>query len=163
MDVSGPSEADEDARGRLKKLANVLDRISGRSKRRARKGSPGKAQVEPDDLGDEADASAASEGVEDHGNVSKNLQETSEHVGEWPERRTRANSLKKARDWLYDLGGEAVDADDLHLYQRGPTDQGNQHGSDTSTQCRARGSGGDGGDQVKLRGTEVDWALAEHW
>ena len=156
-DASGPSEDDEDARGRPKKLVNTSDRISKRSKRRARKDSPGKAQVEPDDPGDEADASAASEGVEDHGNVWKNLRETSERVGERPERRTRANSLKKARDRLYDPGGEAIDADDLHLYQGGPTDRGNQRGGDTSAQCRARGSGGDGGDQVKSRGTEVDW------
>ena len=43
MDASGPSEEDKDTRGRLKKLANMLDHISECSKRRAHKDSPRKA------------------------------------------------------------------------------------------------------------------------
>jgi hypothetical protein len=61
----------------------------------------------------EMDASGASEGIEDNGNMLMNLQNTSERECEHVERRSREHSPGRTQD-------ELNEPDDLHSYREGP-------------------------------------------
>jgi hypothetical protein len=105
---------------------------------------------------DEADASTASGPVEDDGKWSKKLQKVSEREHERSKQTGRKDLPRKARDRLYDPSGEAVEPDDPHTYQEGLRGNTSDAVDRTDAPCRDTRLGGDGGDEVESRGTEVD-------
>ena len=79
------------------KLRNMSECVSKCLKRRTRKYSPGRAQVELGDPSSEADTSRASGRAEETREKSKKLQNASEQVQERSEQRIQHDSPKRAQ------------------------------------------------------------------
>ena len=154
--TSGPSEDDEDARDRLKKLVNMSDRISEGSKRRGRKDSPKGAQDEPDDPGDNVDASTASWSIEDVGKRPKKLRKMSERVSERLESRSREDPPGRPGEELDEPGAETAVPGGVHDVQERPRSIRNERVDGTDSPCRDRAPEGRRGEQELSRGTKVD-------
>jgi hypothetical protein len=160
-DASGPPEHDEDARDRPKKLANVSDRISEHLEQEGREDSPWRAQVEPYDPGDEADASGASDGVKDDGNRSKNLRKTLERVSKRSEPKEEESSPSGAPDDPDEPGGETAAPGNLHSTQEGPRAGTSDDVDGTDASCRDRTPEGHLDLEDKSGDVEGDWSRAE--
>ena len=105
---------------------------------------------------DVADATAVSSRVEDDRNVPKNLQETSERVGERPERRTRENSPGRPGEEPEEPGSETAIPDGVHGVQELPRRVRNERVDETNAPCRANWPGGHGGEQIGWGDIEGD-------
>jgi hypothetical protein len=104
--------------------------------------------------GGEADASGASDGVEDDGKRPMDLRKTSERADEPLEHRSREDSPGTAPDEPDEPGGETAVPGDAHSTQEGPRCKGNGGGGETSASDRDTWPGGCRGWQVESRSTE---------
>ena len=135
VNTSGPSKDNEDARDWLKKLVNMLDCISGGSKRRGREDSPKGTQDELDDPGDNTDASTASWSIEDVGKRSKKLHKMSEHISERLESISQEDSPGRPGEELYEPGTEMAVPGDVNDVQERPRSVRNEHINGTDSPC----------------------------
>ena len=154
--ASGPSEDDEDARDRLKKLVNMSDHISEGSKRRGREDSPKGAQDERDDPGDNADASTASWSVEDVGKRSKKLREALKRIRKRSERRSRTNSPGRPEEEPVEPSGGTAVPDGIHDVQERPRKVRNERVDETDAPRRDWPPGGHLGHREESEDVEGD-------
>jgi hypothetical protein len=108
-----------------------------------------------EDIRGEADASGASEGVEDDGERPTKLRNASERADEPLEHRSREDSPGTAPDEPDEPGGETAVPGDAHSTQEGPRCKANGGGGETSASDRDTWPGGCRGEQEESRGVEV--------
>ena len=136
------------------KLRNTSEHVNKCSKRRTRKYSPGRAQVELGDPSSEADTSRASGRAEETREKSKKLQNVSEQVRERSEQRIEQDSPKRAQSGRAEPSREAGMTDDSQSHQERPRSFRNQHVNETNAPCRRNGPGGHLGEPEASRGVE---------
>ena len=112
------------------------------------------AQVELDDPGAKADASAASETFEDVGKKPKRLLEASKRVRKRSERKSQNNSPGRPGEEPEDPSGDAVVPGGTHGVQEHPRSIRNERVDGTNSPCRDRAPRGCRSDQVESRGVE---------
>ena len=117
--MMGVSRCVKDIVKRPMKLRSMSECMNEPLKPREEENPPGRTQVYPSDLGDEADTSTASWTIEDVGNRSRKLRETSEHEQECSEE--EANSPGRPGEEPDEPGSETAVPGDPITYQEGPT------------------------------------------
>ena len=148
-DVSVMSEGDEDPRNRPKAAQDTLERTRERSKRRTRGYSPGRAQVDPGDQRDEADAPPASRSVEDDGNWLRKLRNTSERERKHSKRKEEQNSPSRPREEREGPGGGTLIPGGVQSNQEGPKGIRNERADETHSPSRDWPPGDHLGDREK--------------
>ena len=100
------------------------------------------AQVDENDPGDEADASAASRSVEDVGKRPKKLRKASKRVRERSKRKDQQNSSSRPREEPDDPGGETAVPGGVHSVQESPRMVSNERADETDAPRRYWPPGG---------------------
>ena len=139
----------KDTRNVLRNLRKTSERVRERSKERTRENSPGRAQVDPSDQRDEADAPPASRSVEDDGNWPRKLRKRSEHERRRLEPKEKGNSPCRPREEPYDPGGETAVPGGAHDVQERPRNIRDERVDGTDTPSRVIDSEGHLGDREK--------------
>ena len=153
-DALGALAHNKDAVGRLKRLRNASKLVGQHPEHRSQEDSPRRTPVNPNNPGDNVDASPASWSIEGIGKRPKNLENMSEPERECSKRKCQGYSPRRARGDPDDLGGETATPDDPHTYQEGPIGGSSEDGGEMSASGRDTQPGGYRGEQVESRCTE---------